>query len=232
MAITLDQNVGSTGVLFTDVSTSLALSSAVAAQQLMTLVVNLNTSNTTVLTVTDSLLSVWAKAASIQNSTAAAGAADTELWYALALTSGTPTVTVTVTSTFANTSGLGFHAWLGASTASVLVQGTSTRLNTSNMTMASINATSSNLVLANWYRATGGILRSEPTGYSSVSPHNSSGFETMYKVMGGSSAEAAVWTLTAAAKSVEVVAEFAVSTGGGGPAAVVNPPRFTLLGVQ
>ena len=233
MAITLDQNVGSTGVTFDAVSTSIALSSAVVAQQLLTLVVNLNTSNTTVLTVTDSLLSVWTKAASIQNSTAGTGPADTELWYVLAQTNGTPTVTVTVTSTFAtNKSGLGLHAWLGASTAvGVLVQAASTKLNTSNQTMTSINATSSNLVLANWYRAAGGTFRSDPTGYSSVAPHNSTEFETMYKIMGGSSAEAGVWTMTAVGKSVEVVAEFAVSTAGGA-AAVVNPPRFTLLGVQ
>lgn len=216
-------------------STSASLGSAVVAGQLLTFLGHLGSSVATVSTVTDSLSNVWTLARR-QRGSAANSSYASELWFAPNSAAGTPTVTVTLTSTAAGRMQFGIHSWTNASTISTacLAQVAST-LATSSLVGTGgglPNVSSGSVVIVGWMLALGNALRTNPTGFSTLAPQNSTRENSFYQLQtAAQSSVNPIWQITQSTAFTGVIAEFYGSTFTP-VAGTFRPNTLPTLGVQ
>ena len=239
--VVLDQNRTSAVANFTNAaSTSLAFSSAVSAGQLLTLCFTGGSSGGSSLgfisTVTDTVNAAgkWQRAVR-QASTVGGSSLRAEIWYAPNSSAGTPTVTVSLASTFAGRCLFGIQSWSLASTISTAVLGTvtSTAGNSSNLTTPTMSSLSSgSVVISVWKTSAGVTNRTNPSGWSTIAPQNSTRENTFYVLRTDATDISTKWQITAASQYVVAMAEFKGSTFTPSTSGSNQRNYLTLLGVQ
>jgi len=167
-------------------------------------------------TVNDSVNSTgrWRRAVA-QRSTVAASSLGAEIWYLAGSSAGTPTVTLTLASTAAGRFLYGIQSWSNASTNATDVLGTtvSTAANSSLCALPTMSSLSSGSVLVTVYKTLAGVTnRTNPSGWSTLAPQNSTRENSFYLAKTDTTASTATWTITAASQYVVVGAEFRGST--------------------
>lgn len=219
--VVLDQNrISGVGNFTNSASTSLAFSSAVSAGQLLTLCFTGGSSNGSsgvwISTVTDTVNAAgkWLRAIR-QASTVGGSSLRTEIWYACDSSAGTPTVTVTLASTAAGRALFGIQSWSNASTivADVLGSVASTAGNSSLLASPTLSSLSSgSVVVACWKTSAGVTKRTNPAGWSTIAPQNSTRENTFYQLQTSTTPVSTKWQISAAAQYVVAMAEFKGST--------------------
>lgn len=219
--VTRDQNkISGVGNFTNSASTSLAFSSAVSAGQLLTLCFTGGSSNGSsgvwISTVTDTVNAAgkWLRAIR-QASTVGGSSLRTEIWYACNSSAGTPTVTVTLASTAAGRALFGIQSWSDASTivADVLGSVASTAGNSSLLASPTLSSLSSgSVVVACWKTSAGVTNRTNPSGWSTIAPQNSTRENTFYQLQTSTTPSSGTWQISAASQYVVAMAEFKGST--------------------